>query len=59
MADNVTYNQIGVRVSQDERELIEAEAEREHLSMSSLVRSIVLKEITARMKDRKVEARAA
>jgi predicted DNA binding CopG/RHH family protein len=52
MADN--YPQIFVRVSDEEREAIASEAQRSHMPMSTLVRSIVMQEINARRERREM-----
>jgi hypothetical protein len=52
MADN--YPQIFVRVNDDERAVITEEAERSHMPVSTLVRSIVMQELNARRERREM-----
>ncbi|MCZ6872132.1 MAG: ribbon-helix-helix protein, CopG family [bacterium] len=56
MATDKTYPQIGIRVSEDEKALIEEEARSEHLSVSSFIRSNILKLVHRRRAERQPQA---
>ncbi len=56
MATDKTYPQIGVRVSEDEKALIEEEAKLDRRPMSSLIKSIVIPELQRRRAERQPQA---
>ena len=56
MATDKTYPQIGVRVSEEEKTLIEEEAKLDRRPVSSLIKSIVIPELHRRRAERQPQA---